>query len=322
MKFTAHIGLGKTGTSAIQNALSEYPGSLSFQHKWPVLENGETVNHAWLRQEHSEEKTRIFYNTVVNHAKKSGCDHVVWSNEAISNNPEMVHLFRDLSRYSKDLDVNVILYVRDPARWLKSAWDQWGLVHKILKGRYYKKEGSDKFPTLTFDRWFKTWGRKTYSNWKRWKNVADIRPYKEGENIIDDFCEATGLDLPRVRAYETPTTSEVLSRAIYNNTYSEPVTPHKFDFYNTYGTLEEYTKRYLSPPNIEKFAKILYTKDLPINTILPHKNRSVTPDVRDRLLDQAIIFSIEAMGRIDQLEARVETLTNEIKKSNDKVESK
>jgi len=322
MRFTAHIGLGKTGTSAIQSALEEYPGSMAARGKWPTLETGDSINHAWLRQEHSEEKTKVFYNTIVNHSQKMGCDHVVWSNEAISNNPEMVHLFRDLSQYSDDLDVKVILYVRDPVKWLKSAWDQWGLVHKVLKGRYHKKSGKDNIAPLTFARWFKTWGKKTYNSWRRWKNVADIRVYKEGENVIDDFCEATELDLPRLRAYETPETSEVLSRAIYNNTYSEAVTPHKFDFYTTYGTLEQYIERYFSTPNIEEFAKMLRTSDLPITTSSTHKKRSLTAEDRNRLLDQAIIFSIEAMGRIDQLEAHVEKLTNEIEKSRDKVERK
>ena len=45
------------------------------------------------------------------------------------------------------------------------------------------------------------------------------------------------------------------------------------------------------------------------------QERTLTSDDYNRLLDQAIIFSIEAMGRIDQLEDKVKELS---KKPNDK----
>ena len=136
MRFTAHIGLGKTGTSAIQFALTSYDGNLGNKRKWPILLDGSSVDHKWLSDPHTSAKTKALYDAIVAHSEKTGRDHVVWSNEAISNNRPAVSLFKELSTWSPDLDVQVILYVREPSRWLKSAWEQWGLSHKRLKVKY------------------------------------------------------------------------------------------------------------------------------------------------------------------------------------------
>jgi len=299
VKFTAHIGLGKTGTSAIQLALVQYEGNLNPQ-------DGNAIDHEWLSSPHTKEKTKALFNSIVNHSKKTGCEHIVWSNEAISNNPEMVKLLRELSTWSDDLDVQIILYIREPGRWLKSAWEQWGLVHKVLSGRVHTRY--NKRP-LTFQNWFRDWGKGIYNSWRMWQGLAEIRFYKEGENIIDDFCEVTGLDLPRLRAYETPKTSEVLSRAIYNNTYEGPVFTDKFDFYTTYGPLDEYSKKYFSLKNIAVYAQSLREKSMPFFETGNIKERQINKEDYSRLLDQAIIFSIEAIGRIDQLENKVKELS-------------
>tara|TARA_R100001510_G_C7656664_1_gene216934 strand:+ start:4288 stop:5241 length:954 start_codon:yes stop_codon:yes gene_type:complete len=313
MRFTAHIGLGKTGTSAIQFALTSYDGNLGNKRKWPILLDGSSVDHKWLSDPHTSAKTKALYDAIVAHSEKTGCDHVVWSNEAISNNRPAVSLFKELSTWSPDLDVQVILYVREPSRWLKSAWEQWGLSHKTVKGKIFRSpaDSSDIRP-ISFSRWVQEWGRNIYNSWKWWRGIADIRLYKEGEDIINDFCEVTKLDLPRVRAYETPTTSELLSRAIYNNTHSGTVTPHKFDFYNTYGSLDEYSKKYLSLKNIERFAESLKDKSLSFKESSPPEERTISEEDYKRFLDQAIIFSIEAVGRIDQLEDKVKELSKKL----------
>jgi len=310
MKFTAHVGLGKTGTSAIQTALYHYKGSLNTPKTWgwPKLANGNKIDHKWLASPHTSDKTGALYRTIVAHSKKTGCDHIVWSNEAISSNPEMIKLFAELLNWSPDLDVQIVIYVREPGQWLKSAWEQWGLQDKVLKGKVHAKHNRNP---LTFCKWFKSWGSTIYNNWKRWKGIANVRTYKEGGNVIDDFCDVTGLDLPRIRAYETPTSAEVLSRAIYNNTYAGTVTPHKFDFYTTYGSIDDYSKRYFSLNNIEKFQQILKANsDLFPDAEVPEE-RKISEDDYRKLLDQAIIFSIEAIGRIDQLEGKLRRLTKE-----------
>tara|TARA_B100001094_G_scaffold10965_1_gene9797 strand:+ start:16597 stop:17586 length:990 start_codon:yes stop_codon:yes gene_type:complete len=320
MKFTAHIGLGKTGTSAIQFALQEYKGNLTagktgLGRLWPILPDGNRMNHEWLVSQHTAEKTKALYKIIVSHSKKTGCDHVFWSNEAISNTPEAVKLLRHLSTWSPDLDVQIILYVRAPGQWLKSAWEQWGLRHKVLEGKIFERRrrmDEKILRSMTLPRWFHEFGAGTYNSWKWWRKIAEIRQYKEGENIIDDFCEVTGLDLPRIRAYETPSSSEILSRAIYNNTYSDPVTPHMFDTYVNYGSVQEYSKNYFSLKDIERLAMILRDESISFQNDPPPKERKISEEDYKRLVDQAIIFSIEAMGRIDQLEDKVKELSDQL----------
>ena len=265
MKFTAHIGLGKTGTSAIQTSLHGYKGSLNTAGNWawPTLVNGDKINHKWLSSEHTSDKTEALFNTIVAHSEETGCDHVVWSNEAISSNDPMLELFRELIEWDDSLEVNVIIYVREPGRWLKSAWDQWGLVHKVLPGKPLRGPRIGKWNghiLPDFDRWFKEWGRGIYKNYLKWRDIAEVRLYQEGKNVIEDFSEATGVDLPRIRAYETLTSAEVLSRAVYNNTYTEPVSPKKFDLYRNYfryGGIDEYAKKFFELPNIKRKMRIL-----------------------------------------------------------------
>ena len=320
MKFTVHIGLGKTGTSAIQFALLEHKGNLTVGKKgmdrlWPILPDGNRMNREWLVSQHTAEKTKVLYDIIVSHSKKTGCDHVFWSNEEICNCREAVELFDDLSSWSPDLDVQIILYVREPGRWLKSAWDQWGLRHKVFEGKIFRRPpepGQVNLPPMSFRRWFLQWGSQAYNSWKWWRRIADIRQYKEGENVIDDFCEVTGLDLPRIRAYETPPSSEVLSRAIYNNTYLDPVTPHKFDPYAQYGSVQEYSKNYFSLKDIESLAMVLRDESISFQDDTLPKERKISKEDYKRLVDQAIIFSIEAMGRIDQLEDKVKELSDKL----------
>ena len=320
MKFTAHIGLGKTGTSAIQFALLGHKGNLTAGKEgmgrlWPILPDGNRMNHEWLVSPHTAEKTKTLYDIIVSHSKKTGCDHVFWSNEAICTTREAVKLFNDLSTCSPDLDVQIILYVREPGRWLKSAWDQWGLRHKVFEGKIFRRSsgpGEGDLCPMSFRRWFYEWAEVTYNSWRWWRRIADIRQYKEGEDIIDDFCGVTGLDLPRIRAYETPTSSEVLSRAIYNNTYSDPVTPHKFDPYTQYGDIQQYSKNYFSLKDIESLAMVLRDESISFQNDTIPKERKISEEDYKRLVDQAIIFSIEAIGRIDQLEDKVKELSNKL----------
>ena len=320
MKFTAHIGLGKTGTSAIQFALLEYKGNLTagktgLDRLWPILPDGNRMDHEWLYSQHTAEKTKTLYDIIVSHSKNTGCDHIFWSNEEISSNREAVNLFKDLSTWSPDLDVQIIIYIREPGRWLKSAWEQWGLIHKVLKGKIFRRSSETSeviLPPVSLTRWFHEWGVGIYNSWRWWKGIADVRQYKEGENVIDDFCEVTGLDLPRIRAYETPTTSEVLSRAIYNNTYSDVVMPHKFDPYMGYGSIQEYSKKYFSLKDVESLVTFLRDESISFKDATLPEERKISEEDYKRLVDQAIIFSIEAMGRIDQLEDKVEELSNKL----------
>lgn len=323
MKFTAHIGLGKTGTSAIQKSLQSYKGSLNTPENWswPELVNGERISHEWMSSEHCTEKTEALYDTIVTHSKKTECDHIIWSNEAISSNLPMLELFKELREWDDDFEVDIVIYIREPGKWLKSAWDQWGLVDKILPSipRNWGRPGKwNGHRPPCFNNWFSKWGRDHYNGYIKWKDIAEIRLYQEGKDIINDFSEVIGIDLPRVREYDTLTSSEVLSRAVYNNTYTEPVSTKKFDLYERYfcggATINDYAKRFFALPNIKHKMQVLLNSsddhlfkdgDLP-------QERTLTTEDYSRLLDQAIIFSIEAIGRIDQLEDKVKELSNKI----------
>lgn len=323
MKFTAHIGLGKTGSSAIQKSLQSYEGSLNSAENWgwPKLVNDEKISHKWLCSQHSNEKTKALYDTIVAHSKKTGCDHIIWSNEAIVSNPKMLELFKELREWDDNLEVRIIVYVREPGKWLKSAWDQWGLIDKILPSirRTWGRPGKwNGHRPPCFSNWFSKWGRGQYNSYLKWKDIAEIRRYQEGKDVIDDFSEVIGIDLPRVREYETLTSSEVLSRAVYNNTYTQPVSTKKFDLYESYfcdgANINDYAKRFFALPDIKKKMQVLLNNaddGLFKDADLPQE-RTITPEDYSRLLDQAIIFSIEAIGRIDQLEDAVEELSKQL----------
>ena len=144
LKATFHIGMGKTGTSSIQAALSEcsevlLDGKSQYLGMWPTFINENFAGPKGLSRfirASSDEKTQFalgFLKKCKDENSQSGVDHFIFSNESLFTNGQRLAPFFD-TLISK-MDVNFVAYIRSPESWLPSAYTQWGLRHKKHSGK-------------------------------------------------------------------------------------------------------------------------------------------------------------------------------------------
>lgn len=145
MKLLVHIGMGKTGTSAIQSFLDHehnYISSFGFFHAGTrlqnVLEDTPIVNQGDVGKVDNLEKalTRLEDKLL---KKKPEIDVLVWSNEAFSMGYDFGKASKVFSSYVErsslfhELEFLVVLRRQD--EWVESAYKQWALKHKTNKER-------------------------------------------------------------------------------------------------------------------------------------------------------------------------------------------
>lgn len=144
MKLTLHVGMGKTGTSAIQRFLNQEKLDLAeagifntgnrFQNlksNFLFKKQGEITNTNLLK-----EGLQALSDTAKN---LHNISHIVWSNESLSMSRNYENLIEEISRSILEAgvfdEVTVILAFRRQDDWLESAYRQWGLKHKTHAGR-------------------------------------------------------------------------------------------------------------------------------------------------------------------------------------------
>jgi hypothetical protein len=166
-KLILHIGAGKTGSSSIQQTLDANPQALADQgllYLGVMLEHAPVKQAAWqsrsaiaeLRAEPTRDRrvaiVRIL-RACARQLEASGIDTLVWSNEAFFDSPDLVLPAMRVLR--EDFDVTVLAYVRRHDKWVKSAYAQWGIKHKMYDG-----------PLLPFKDWIKQTGFDFYGERK------------------------------------------------------------------------------------------------------------------------------------------------------------
>lgn len=144
MKLTLHVGLGKTGTSAVQAFLHHErrnlaeAGILSLGPRLAELEDGFSFSGQGDvgKIDLLAEGLSAIENAAIG---QPHITHVVWSNEALSMAHNYAGIIDEIARFRQAStvfdEVGVILVLRRQDEWLASAYLQWGLKHKMHKGR-------------------------------------------------------------------------------------------------------------------------------------------------------------------------------------------
>lgn len=227
MRFTFHVGMGKTGTTAIQHALALSEAELraaglhyaGMWAPWIGPAHDDPVPfHRFLRL--PPERLRAEADRCLAWAEEIGAETgattLLHSNEAF-------HAVPFFQRLAERAEVRLLAYVRAPARWLPSACLQWGVVHKTNPG-----------PVAPFA----ATGRRLMNQYREVQALhaglggrLELRPYPEGGDVVLDFGEAIGVRLrrPERRLQERPGPAEVLMRAAFNSGLPGPALPGAYN---------------------------------------------------------------------------------------------
>lgn len=329
MKLILHIGMGKTGTTAIQHALSVNDKALRSQNvlylgMWFDIIDERFAGLLKQRDFYSLPENQLrqhaedFHDKLEAFAKAEGAKAFVMSNEGFSGNQKALIPFLDVLS-DKGVQVMMIAYVRNPGRWLPSAYAQWALRDKVDPGPIvpYSKKARELV------RW--------YQALITWKEAAGdalvVRHFDAVGDIVEDFSKVTGVQIPpaRERVYERLEDSELLLRAVFNNRFDQRVLPSVFE--------RSVLHRTSPAPDIEAIlndcfdyseteAIISEQMDLfeayktrfDIDLLGDRSDTPQTPDLdtmRQRIFEYLLEFSLSQATRITRLEQRL----NKISKS-------
>jgi hypothetical protein len=232
MKLILHIGMGKTGTSSIQNALRTSSTELAEQKAhylgmWfdaidPKF-NGNLGTREFFAQNessmHSAAEDLLRY--LNQYKSKSGIETFILSNESIFGAIHRVKPF--IQTLSEEIETILIVYVRNPHSWLPSAYTQWSLYHKSVQGPL--KSFSEHAPELL----------SMYQNIATWlesfPKLTIVRAHNSSVNVIEDFSQVSGINLASLhtRVLDRSEPAEILLRAAFNSRHVGEVFPERFD---------------------------------------------------------------------------------------------
>ena len=255
MKLFLHVGMGKTGTSSIQQALSQaedelHAQGLHYLGMWFSIVHPKFDGIAGMRTFVSgdPEQLRTGAQAIVREMEKikaqTGCDTFVFSNEDLYGH--VANLDPLIEELAKEVDLRIILYIRDIQSWLPSAYVQWAIRHKTRPG-----------PIQTFrdqaSRWVGTY--RALAVWERkYSDFLTFCKFDKTVDVFEDFGRTIGVTIPPVkkRVLERGEDVELLLRALYNTRFKSEVFPDRFNTFvmnpnrDTVQTLEEATKKYLT----------------------------------------------------------------------------
>lgn len=236
-RLICHIGCGKTGTSSIQASLkgnSDVLTSHRFAYWGLVLESAPVKLYDWQRSSASEatltnpsEETtnqviEVLEKSIVE-ARDRGIDCAIWSNEwLVGRYQNIIPALQAIKK--KNVQIDIVVYVRRYDAWAKSAYVQWGLKHKTYLGRVRGFSRYVRERPLRFSKMLKPWT-------DAFPDDLILRNFDYTQDIVKDFCSALSLpqDISSIRVNEAPSSEELLVRALYNNFVEGRSTPADFD---------------------------------------------------------------------------------------------
>lgn len=227
-----HVGMGKTGSTSIQGALAQSAPELAQSGvkslgMWLGMLGPEFDGfhgfQSFLKQppEELEDAGQRLLQWILEEQERSATQVFVVSNEQyLENVSRLLPFFRPMLGRVR---LRVLIFARPPATWLPSAYAQWGVVHKINIG-----------PVLRFSAMSRRLIRQ-YGFIRKWheafENSVILREFDPQKDIVAEFGEVLGVHLrnsPTKLQARLPV-SELLMRAAFNNSHSEPTLPQSFD---------------------------------------------------------------------------------------------
>lgn len=330
VELVLHIGMGKTGTSSIQDALQQNKDILSQQGAeylgmWfdavdPIF-SGYEGQDRFLGANDSEmdRNAERLAHILTERAAATGHEVFILSNEGLY--AEVARFAPFVTRIRKLLPVRVVAYARNPRDWLPSAYNQWMIYHKTNAGPIVPFEEAGRNLLLTYSG-INAWSRQH-------GDIFSLRFYAKGADVVQDFADFLGLSIqtPARRTLERVQESESILRAIYNGRLDEPALPERFNYAIrdldlskapkldrmiessfSYGAVED-----IISENAGLFEDI-HSRcgiDLLAEQMPPASPPNLTA-MRERALEQLLLLVMDQADRITMLEERLQALSDRL----------
>lgn len=334
LRYVLHVGMGKTGTSAIQSVLAQSSAELQqqgarhlgFNFDMPGLTFRHWDDHQAFFDSPPEERRRLgqaYADYIDGLARAEGLSSLILSNEAFSGRAEALAPF--LEPLQKVANLRVLIWARNPVSWLPSAYAQWGVSHKTQPGRVEP---------------FSIGGRRQIGQYRgilEWgaamPGVVELRPYLENSDIVADFAAAAGITLPPApqRVYARPEPAELVLRALYNSRFSEPVLPDRYERAlrpgkGRFGGLDRFVPALLDytaaaeivDEHADLFDDIAAATGIELRDIPGTVTQTpAVQNVRRRLFDHLTAITLDQAARIEALEQRLAKLEGRLPRTGD-----
>ncbi len=330
MKLFLHVGMGKTGTSSIQNALKSAETVLNEQGvhylgMWfdivdPKYKGIQGVRDIMVSgEENLQAAADVIVQRMEQVKAKTGCETFIFSNEDLFGH--VVRVGPLIRALAAKVDLTLILYVRDIQSWLPSAYVQWAIRHKELPGpiRPFREEAL---------RWMPHY--RALSVWQReFGEYLKFRKFDKGVDVVEDFAATVGVNIPKLekRMLERAENAELLLRALYNNRFPGEVFPGRFDNFvlsqarQPVPEMRDVVGRYLDFDGVEKliepFGEELkqVAADIGLDFLGGTSKTGSAPDVdelRNRVVDYLIDIVLSQSVQMQHIARRIKTLEDKL----------
>jgi hypothetical protein len=291
-KLIIHIGVGKTGSTAIQNSLVANEKLL---REKKIFYCGFNFERTHLKENWMSEGRSLLLESFPSHIRRYGFSKVfdqlvndtnthnyetfIVSNESYSDLPDILS---DLLFCAKIFFHEIIIasYIRNPQQWLESAYLQWGIKNKTYSGEIKK-----------FSEWVFDASPNPYKNIIIIKNYAEeylqIFNYDTIPDVTSHFFKKILLIKNKIilnneKNNPSANSVEAFFRRVFNNKFEDPVESYELDLLtdgNVYFQDEnksDYHEYNSNGKIIEKFISNNYDSFSIINNLLiKNKNPSL-----------------------------------------------
>lgn len=268
MQLIFHIGAGKTGTSSIQLTLKSAQEQLrarGFMYLGLVLEHAPIKRYEWqefgatakLHQLHDDvggEEVFTVLTGTVEIARSQAIHTLIWSSESFFDRPQKA-LWALRRLLAQGVSVRIMAYVRRHDQWARSAYVQWAIKHKTMRG---------KIPD------FKSWVErrppvfqaKILPYLKLEGSQFSLRNLDQAKDAVTDFLDQLDLGnsgIPHLRENTTSGDEEIFARAVFNNANADTALPSAYNravgrFTSFNDSYRDFLSRYL--PTNDQLASI------------------------------------------------------------------
>jgi len=190
-----HIGVQKTGTSAIQSFMISNREKLAQDYSClypdfqsPSFNGGTTLNHGPFFRNNNSDTILDSLHEMISYSNKKNIKKIILSWEVLYTNPQWAEIINEAVKDQRDIRCVVIAYVRRQDHWLESAWKQMGLKDKNFDSIHDYVYKYHIMWLDYFDKWADIFG----------KNNFIVHAYENEQlpdGLISDFFKILNIDI-------------------------------------------------------------------------------------------------------------------------------